>query len=42
VRLLLEQIRAKRAGKTHPVEHKLLGFTLVKRDSTSPTRRKKS
>jgi len=44
VRLLLEQVRAKRGGKTHPLEHKLLGFTLVKRDSTSPAgpRRKKS
>jgi LacI family transcriptional regulator len=44
VRLLLEQIKAKRAGKSHPVEHKLLGFTLVKRDSSSPapSRRKKA
>jgi LacI family transcriptional regulator len=43
VRLLLEQVRAKRGGKTQPAEHKLLGFTLVKRESTSPapTRRKK-
>jgi LacI family transcriptional regulator len=43
VRLLLEQIRAKRGGKTHATEHKLLGFTLVKRQSTSPAtpRRKK-
>jgi LacI family transcriptional regulator len=44
VRLLLEQVRAKRGGKTHPVEHKLLGFTLVKRESTAPapSRRKKA
>jgi LacI family transcriptional regulator len=41
VRLLLEQVRAKRGGKSHSVEHKLLGFTLVKRESTGPTRRKK-
>jgi LacI family transcriptional regulator len=43
VRLLLEQVRAKRGGKTHSVEHKLLGFTLVKRESTTPAqaRRKK-
>ena len=44
VRLLLEQVRAKRNGKTLPAEHKLLGFTLVKRDSTCPAgvRRKKT
>jgi len=44
VRLLLEQVRAKRNGKTLPAEHKLLGFTLVTRDSTSPAgaRRKKT
>jgi LacI family transcriptional regulator len=44
VRLLLEQVKAKRAGKTLATEHKLLGFTLVKRESTSPApaRRKKA
>ncbi len=41
VRLLLEQIRAKRAAKFQPVEHRQLGFTLVKRESTGlPPRRK--
>ena len=36
VRLLLEQVRTRRAGKPQPVEHKLLGYTLVKRESTGP------
>ncbi len=35
VRLLIEQVRAKRTGTTQPVEHKLLKFTLVKRESTA-------
>lgn len=34
VRLLLEQVKARRSGRAQPVEHKLLGYTLVKRDST--------
>jgi LacI family transcriptional regulator len=36
VRLLLEQVRSRRAGKPQPLEHKLLGYTLVMRDSTKP------
>jgi len=35
VRLLIEQIRAKRSGALQPVQHKLLKFTLVKRESSS-------
>jgi LacI family transcriptional regulator len=35
VRLLIEQVRAKRTGGTQPVEHKLLKFTLVKRESSA-------
>lgn len=34
VRLLIEQVRAKRSGTPQPVKHTLLNFTLVKRDST--------
>lgn len=41
VRLLLEQVRAKRSGKPRGIEHRLLGFTLVKRESTVATKRKK-
>ena len=41
VGLLLEQVRAKRAGKPQPAEHKLLGFTLVKRESTVPPAKRK-
>ena len=43
VRLLIEQVRAKRAGTSQPVEHNLLNFTLVTRESTvsaPPLRRK--
>jgi LacI family transcriptional regulator len=43
VRLLIEQVRAKRSGGAQAVEHKLLNFTLVTRESTvaaSPARRK--
>jgi DNA-binding LacI/PurR family transcriptional regulator len=32
-RLLIEQIRAKRSGAPRPVEHKLLEFKLIKRES---------
>jgi LacI family transcriptional regulator len=35
VRLLIEQIRAKRSGIAQPVEHKLLKFMLVKRESSA-------
>jgi len=34
VRLLIEQVRAKRAGVLLPAKHSLLNFTLVKREST--------
>src|SRR5579864_3902132 len=34
VRLLIEQVRAKRAGTPLPAKHSLLNFTLVKREST--------
>jgi LacI family transcriptional regulator len=40
VRLLIEQVRAKRSGSAAPVEHKLLKFTLVKRESSGPAKRK--
>jgi len=43
VRLLIEQVRAKRSGGAQAVEHKLLGFTLVTRESTvsaPPAKRK--
>jgi len=43
VRLLIEQVRAKRSGAAQAVEHKLLNFTLVTRESTMstpPARRK--
>jgi DNA-binding LacI/PurR family transcriptional regulator len=36
VRLLVEQIRARRAGGEPQVVQKMLKFTLVKRDSTAP------
>jgi LacI family transcriptional regulator len=44
VRLLIEQVRAKRSGKPQPTEHKLLKFMLVKRQSSGPVppKRKKS
>ncbi|HMH65313.1 MAG TPA: substrate-binding domain-containing protein, partial [Rhizomicrobium sp.] len=45
VRLLIEQIRAKRTGVPQPTEHKLLKFTLVKRESSAapaPKRKSKS
>jgi LacI family transcriptional regulator len=35
VRLLIEQIRGRRAGKPAKVQHKLLKFTLVKRASSA-------
>ena len=35
VRLLIEEVRAKRAGTPQPVKHKLLNFTLVKRESSA-------
>jgi LacI family transcriptional regulator len=34
VRLLIEQVRAKRSGNPAPIEHKLLEFTLVERESS--------
>jgi LacI family transcriptional regulator len=43
VRLLIEQVRAKRSGAAQAVEHKLLNFTLVTRESTvsaPPAKRK--
>jgi LacI family transcriptional regulator len=40
VRLLIEEVRARRAGSPQPVEHKLLKFTLVKRESSGPVKRK--
>jgi LacI family transcriptional regulator len=43
VRLLIEEVRAKRSGSSQAVEHKLLNFTLVTRESTvsaPPARRK--
>ena len=36
VRMLIEQIKGRRTGKSPQVAHKLLKFTLVKRDSTAP------
>jgi LacI family transcriptional regulator len=41
VRLLIEQVRAKRSGKPQPTEHKLLKFTLVKRQSSGPVQPKR-
>jgi LacI family transcriptional regulator len=41
VRLLIEQVRAKRAGHAPPVKHTLLNFTLVKRESTGPAPKRK-
>ena len=35
VRLLIEQVRAKRSGMAQPVEHKVLNFMLVKRGSSA-------
>jgi LacI family transcriptional regulator len=36
VRLLIEQVRAKRSGKQPATEHRLMKYTLVKRDSSGP------
>ena len=41
VRLLIEQIRAKRAGGAPKVAHALLRYTLVKRESSTPRTRGK-
>src|SRR6201996_378443 len=41
VRLLIEQVRAKRAGAVPPVKHTMLDFTLVKRESTAAKRKAK-
>jgi LacI family transcriptional regulator len=43
VRLLIEQIRAKRSGKPQPAQHKIMDFTLVKRGSSAqaPSARRK-
>jgi LacI family transcriptional regulator len=35
VRLLIDEIRSRRAGTVQPPVHKLLGFTLVKRESSA-------
>jgi LacI family transcriptional regulator len=43
VRLLIEQVRAKRSGSLQVVEHKLLNFTLITRESSvsaPPAKRK--
>ena len=43
VRLLIEQVRGRRAGKPAKVQHKLLKFSLIKRESSAtakPARRK--
>jgi LacI family transcriptional regulator len=43
VRLLIEQVRAKRSGAALTVKHKLLNFTVIERESTSaapPAKRK--
>jgi LacI family transcriptional regulator len=42
VRLLIEQVRAKRAGAVPPVKHTMLDFTLVKRESTGAAPKRKS
>jgi LacI family transcriptional regulator len=42
VRLLIEQVRAKRSGGSAPIEHKLLQFTLVKRESSGPVPKRKT
>jgi LacI family transcriptional regulator len=36
VRLLIEQVRAKRSGRPPATEHRLMKYTLVKRDSSGP------
>ena len=36
VRLLIEQVRAKRSGKQPVTEHRLMKYTLVKRESSGP------
>ena len=36
VRLLIEQVRAKGSGNPKQIEHKLLKYTLVKRESSGP------
>jgi len=38
VRLLIDEVRKRRAGETAPVRHKLLKFTLIDRESTAPPR----
>jgi LacI family transcriptional regulator len=35
VRLLVEQIRGRRSGATPPLVHRMLKFTLIKRDSSA-------
>ena len=41
VRLLIEQVRSRRAGKPAKVQHKLLKFTLVKRESSAAAKPKR-
>ncbi|HVW74498.1 MAG TPA: LacI family DNA-binding transcriptional regulator [Rhizomicrobium sp.] len=41
VRLLIDQVRGKRSSQPAPVVHKLLNFTLVKRESSAPKRKPK-
>ena len=41
VRLLIEQVRAKRSGKVPSTEHRLMKYTLVKRDSSGPAQKRK-
>ena len=42
VRLLIEQVRAKRSGKAPSTEHRLMKYTLVKRDSSGPAPKRKT
>jgi LacI family transcriptional regulator len=42
VRLLIEQVRSRRAGRPQPAEHRLMNFTLVKRDSSGPQSKRKT
>jgi LacI family transcriptional regulator len=42
VRLLIEQIRGRRAGKPPKVQHRLLKFSLIKRESSAAAPRRKT
>ena len=42
VRLLIEQVRAKRSGRQPATEHRLMKYTLVKRDASGPAPKRKT